>query len=552
MRGGGGGLDIIKMEPSSKVPPQPSQPKNEVVSDKPSDCSICMDKFTSTVRRAVCCPYCQEYFCVKCVERYFMNTIEDPHCMACRRGWSQSLLQNFCTKTFLTKTYPEYRSTILLNRSKAFLPRYQEIAERHLAAEKFSSLNEPLRKECEILAAEELKLATLRSEIMKKIHKNEYISYDILNERRDLEGNVILRQVNGQRQAEIQESQERKKFIRRCPVEGCNGFLSSVWKCGICENWSCADCYAVKGLDKDAEHICKTDDKATADLIRKNSKPCPNCGELIEKSMGCDQMFCTSCHVPFSWNKGEVIKTGIVHNPHYFEWLQRNGRNPGVGAAAFNAPCGDGLPSFSRILNRIRAFKPRGFSDKEICQMYQICGHIIDVERNRYNFPFPEDDSKNGVDFLMKKINEDEWKLLLKKNEMSRLRQKEIRDVLDAFKNAAIDIWRGIEQDLQNGTSVNFTEIYEKWCKQLNELRRFINEPLLQISKIYNCVVPHICDDWTYKTYSLTKERAEKRKLAVAEEAAAAKVAAAKARAVAFAEEAAAAKAAAAETKTPQ
>ncbi len=39
----------------------------------------------------------------------------------------------------------------------------------------------------------------------------------------------------------------------------------------------------------------------------------------------CDQMFCTSCNIAFSWISGE-IDNGVVHNPHYYQWLAKNGR----------------------------------------------------------------------------------------------------------------------------------------------------------------------------------------------------------------------------------
>lgn len=488
---------------------------------KPQDCSVCLEKFTSTVRKQLSCPYCQEYFCLKCIERYLLSSIELPHCMACRQGWSQSLLQTFCTKTFLTKTYPEYRSTILLNQRKTLLPRYQETAEKIIASEKWTTLNIPFKSELDKLLIEECefldKINKKKTELRRKIWHNEGISEDIMNGVRDLEGNVIprnLRTQNSTVENDKQES-ERKKFIRRCPFEGCNGFLSSAWKCGICENWSCSECFAVKGKNKDNEHICNLDDKATADLIRKRSKPCPNCGELIEKSEGCDQMFCTACHVPFSWNKGEVIKTGIIHNPHYFEWLKRNGgsRDGIVQGGAF--ACQNRLPGYHRIHSTLVRL---GISEKQenpISNAYRTCAHIIDIERGYYDRQRqPQDESKYSVNFLLNRITEEEWKAILKRNELSRLRSKEIFDILDAFTNASIDIWREIENELTASKAINNKNIESyltKWKKQLEQLRDFTIVPLTEISRIYHCTVPYITENFTFVTYSVSKERAKQR-----------------------------------------
>ena len=53
-------------------------------------------------------------------------------------------------------------------------------------------------------------------------------------------------------------------------------------------------------------------------------------------------MWCTQCHIPFSWKSGLRVN-GVVHNPHFYQW-QRDG----VGAAPIQTPgaqtCG-GLPT---------------------------------------------------------------------------------------------------------------------------------------------------------------------------------------------------------------
>ena len=62
---------------------------------------------------------------------------------------------------------------------------------------------------------------------------------------------------------------------------------------------------------------------ATAKMIKDSSRGCPGCGERISKIDGCDQMWCPSCHVAFSWRTGE-IENGRIHNPHYYQWMRAN------------------------------------------------------------------------------------------------------------------------------------------------------------------------------------------------------------------------------------
>ena len=34
-----------------------------------------------------------------------------------------------------------------------------------------------------------------------------------------------------------------KKFIRACPANDCNGFLSTGYKCGVCSKFTCPKCF---------------------------------------------------------------------------------------------------------------------------------------------------------------------------------------------------------------------------------------------------------------------------------------------------------------------
>ena len=116
-----------------------------------------------------------------------------------------------------------------------------------------------------------------------------------------------------------------RKFVMQCQTDGCRGMLSSQYKCDLCSKYTCPKCFLAIAGEKD-DHVCKQEDMDTVEELRKNTRPCPGCGMRISKTDGCDQMWCTECKTAFSWSKG-TVERGVVHNPHYYQWMRENGRN---------------------------------------------------------------------------------------------------------------------------------------------------------------------------------------------------------------------------------
>jgi hypothetical protein len=101
----------------------------------------------------------------------------------------------------------------------------------------------------------------------------------------------------------------------------------------------CPDCFEIIGHNKEIDHVCKEDNLKSAELIKKETKGCPKCGVRIFKISGCDQMWCTECKVAFSWNTGKIVVDGVIHNPHFYQYMQNNntgGVGVGVGVAPRN------------------------------------------------------------------------------------------------------------------------------------------------------------------------------------------------------------------------
>ena len=102
---------------------------------------------------------------------------------------------------------------------------------------------------------------------------------------------------------------------------------------------------------------------------------------MIFKISGCNQMFCTQCHVAFDWRTLQ-IETGVVHNPHFMQWLQENGGNRPNGDQVVANNCNRQLDN-----NFIRIFVRRFLNETILQDKLNILVHIQSVELPKYRQP---------------------------------------------------------------------------------------------------------------------------------------------------------------------
>jgi len=189
-------------------------------------------------------------------------------------------------KKYIAQDYRVYRENILYEKELGMLPLTQPYVEK------------------------EMKIESLQKEI--KDIENEY---SVIHNKIQEKKNEIYKLKNN-------TSLERRKYVRKCPQNNCQGFLSSQLKCELCNCWVCSECREIKGMERDTEHTCNPEILESIKVMNEDSKPCPHCASLIYKIEGCSQMFCTECNTAFNWNTLR-IETGAIHNPHYFEWQRR-------------------------------------------------------------------------------------------------------------------------------------------------------------------------------------------------------------------------------------
>lgn len=92
----------------------------------------------------------------------------------------------------------------------------------------------------------------------------------------------------------------------------------SSLECDSCGQSYCRDCGKLK--DDKQIHKCVRADVETFDNILKTTRSCPKCGARIYKQSGCNDMFCTICHIGFDWATGNII-TRSFHNPHRSDYI---------------------------------------------------------------------------------------------------------------------------------------------------------------------------------------------------------------------------------------
>jgi hypothetical protein len=460
------------------------------------------------------------------------------------------------------------------------------------------------------------------------------------------------------------QAEEKKTFIRRCLRDGCQGFLSTAWKCGLCEWYSCGTCLTVKGQHRDTAHECKKEDIETTELIRKDSKSCPNCGQYIQKSSGCfapntpirlwdgtialsqhirkghelvgddgtkrtvldtvtgedmmyevaqqtgmtytvnakhtlvlkycgeghsepveilvedfmrltapmkrmmlgfkgtgmtdvtaitaitvtpigqgtyhgwridenhrfqltdgttvrncSQMFCISCQTPFDWETGKIVTKGAIHNPHYYEWMARNG---GIPRNPQDIPCG-GYPN-AWDLYRIQ---PRSLTVRQgpqwthFVEFHRICMEIQDLGARTYRSHLDQGAVQTlHVQFLLGDMTEEQWGRRLAILEKKRKRDAEIQEVFAAFHMVAVDMVARVTRHEEHHTSEDWWARLRQWEAEMTPFLDMINDAFGMVSRAHAYATPTICweiDPYSHhRTYSVHSYNVTKPKRTVA------------------------------------
>jgi hypothetical protein len=300
---------------------------------------------------------------------------------------------------------------------------------------------------------------------------------------------------------------EKKVFFMRCTTTDCNGMLSSQYKCGICDEYTCADCHAHIGEYANKEiHVCNPNDLASTQAIKKETKQCPGCHNPIYRIEGCSQMWCTGCHTAFDWNTGRKVENERLHNPHWVEHQRRLGLNP---RAPGDVPCGGlcdrvDLRAITRKLLSNTQDKPSMIQDldRELMLIHECLREInyntireLRATNQRY-----QDFETQRINYILGIMSKADLSSYIFRKKRDLKKNTEILHIYELFGAVGIDVFARIIQATPTRTAVEYTELIMKEIAELNALRIHCNGLFSSISATYDLSVPQIENKWSVKT----------------------------------------------------
>jgi hypothetical protein len=258
-------------------------------------------------------------------------------------------------------------------------------------------------------------------------------------------------------------------------------------------------------------------------------------------------MWCTAedCGTAFSWISGKIV-SGVIHNPHYYEWQRRNNngvipRNPGDVPGN---PCENpnALPTYNYIYN---TFRNLGFNaqthlfHKQFVLLSNIHRCLLDIGAYRLGLYTTARDpmmfKENHVEFLLGTITEEKWVQAIFMKELNIEKKQAVLAVLQTFLAAGIDLFRGITPILDimvDKKRVNPIQTYvviqedfkpiQDILAQLEILRNYINESLVSTGENVSTPVPQFDEGWycqqafSVERIKIMNEQAKKKSAAAA------------------------------------
>ena len=515
-----------------------------------TECQVCVCKLNKVTRKLISCDFCEFSACTTCYRKYIFESGIRAQCMSCKQQFTRTALRKKFSDKFVNTEYRIFKESLLFEQERSMMPGTQPEVTRIILERKIRNdlaLSQRARSSVRDTFYHYITIHTkLNSDVSKLIKKH---SQDcacappytpkgqerhtkFIETKETLE--LLIDDVSSTTCEIAQELQEMSDaaqplhdqlrelyyaggdtpgdttttktvvFTHKCMRDSCKGFLNPDWICGICGYLVCKKCYIVIGEStKDAKgkvvcnegHECKQEDVDTAKLLRDNTRNCPTCGMGIFRVEGCPQMFCTGCHTAFDFRTGQVI-TGVIHNPHFFEWRRLTGRGAGQGLGDFAPLCGRELDHnlVIHVSNLYHRYHPQHLAtatDSQKAFSTEALQKLLDIHQwqiRRFRTDYFENNRDLRIRYMMNETNEIDFKKEIQRREKRVDKFRDITQILIMYTNCYTDIIYRFLDEESKGVVFDFGRI-TPFEDEVIALRGYTNDSFVELAKDYKCKV---------------------------------------------------------------
>ena len=334
---------------------------------------------------------------------------------------------------------------------------------------------------------------------------------------------------NGSTNGSAKRTAAEQQYCMRCPNFDCRGYvLTQTFCCGTCTDQICEKCHvsvskhtsaddtsvdtsadpsvdpSVGSLDGTSSSVpewssrpnprrrrCNEEDLANKKLLQIDTKQCPKCLARISKVSGCAQMFCTQCHTAFDWNTLR-IEMGVLHNPHYYDWLSAAGSAAASGAEASRnirtleeVACGE-LPNAHVYVDHLHhLIRPSQYTHNGrnsriawMTNIYRVLNHIRAVVLVDYSADRVRQNLDHRIGFLLGDIDLDCFRSKVLNREKRRMKITATRTLLEMIVTVLTDF-------IRQAMYANTATIVDGLIEQFIALRDYFEQRSYQISQIH-------------------------------------------------------------------
>jgi len=434
---------------------------------------------------------------------------------ACNNTWSDMHLTTMFGSS--NKSIEKIRSDIEYDSEKARMASTMPLIERiRTYAEYKAELTELLKKK-------KVMWDSINSLTSRLVHTSDTFGRALLKKSikiermrwKDLKQRIENKkeEINNHTNKDVKTKSKAGVYNISCADTKCNGFVSNVGKCAVCDKITCRECGELKkkktpspieDVEPDEyDHICDPNILASIKLVKQDSKKCPNpkCTMSISRIDGCMQMWCTNCKTAFHYKTGKIeTDESKVHNPHYFrdrfndqpvETINRRDENGML--SCFNVDINIIHQTFYNPLSNINDDFHNHFCIQTE-RLFRFMLHLRDASVQRLckgEMAGNETDNEfNRIRFLMGNIDESKFKQLTTRAYRAGRKAKHYHFVLTSLANVCEDIVRNSITIYDYGKQTGY---YDKSAmkdakKQIDSLFIDANKNLKKISDTYKSV----------------------------------------------------------------